>query len=95
MVEVQSLQILGMPFQLINLKQLFLQRILQPLILRLQFLNLIEQLHLISLQCRVLKDQTLMLIQSFRLEWDYNGLVALHQRRVSIIDGTADLLDVG
>ena len=83
-----------MPFQLIDLHQLLLKRVLEPLILRLQFLDLIEQLHLVGLQCGILKDQTLMLVQPFGLEGDYNGLVALHQRRVSIVDIPAHLLDV-
>lgn len=36
-----------------------------------------------------------MLVQSFGLEGDYNGLVALHQRRVSIVGTPAHLLDIG
>lgn len=35
-----------------------------------------------------------MFIQSFRLEGDYNGLVALYQRSVSIVDISAHLLDI-
>jgi hypothetical protein len=60
-VKVQLLDILGMSFQLINLQQLFLKGIFQPLILSLQLLNPIQQLHLVALQGGVLKDETLML----------------------------------
>lgn len=75
MVKVELFDILSMSFQLINLQQLFLKGVFQPLILCLQLFDPIQQLHLVALECGVLEDEALMLFQTRALKWDDSGSI--------------------
>jgi len=90
-VEVQSLHILGQSFQLVNLGPLFLERILQALILGPELLDPVQQFHLVALEGGVLEDETLVLAQPRTLEGNDRGAVLGDDRQVTLVDRLAHL----